>query len=309
MEWMIFIDSLEQGLIYGIMALGVFISFRILDFPDLTVDSSFTLGAGVTASLMLMKGYDPLLATFIGTLTGILAGIVTGILNTKLKILNLLSGILTMTMLYSINLRIMGRPNIPLMGKQTLIDRFQDLVTFAEPYELVLLFLLLVLIIKLLLDLFFKTELGLCLLATGKNEKMITATGVNIDYMKILGLALSNGLVALSGALVAQYSGFADINMGIGTIIAGLASVIIGEALLHTKSIGWMTAGVVVGSVIYRTTIMIALRYGYAWGFQASDLKLITALIVIISLSAPQIRRRFFMKSSSREQSDQKQEG
>ena len=233
----------------------------------------------------------------------------TGILNTKLKILNLLSGILTMTMLYSINLRIMGRPNIPLMGKQTLIDRFQDLVTFAEPYELVLLFLLLVLIIKLLLDLFFKTELGLCLLATGKNEKMITATGVNIDYMKILGLALSNGLVALSGALVAQYSGFADINMGIGTIIAGLASVIIGEALLHTKSIGWMTAGVVVGSVIYRTTIMIALRYGYAWGFQASDLKLITALIVIISLSAPQIRRRFFMKSSSREQSDQKQEG
>lgn len=293
MEWMVFLDSLEQGLIYGIMVLGIFISFRILNFPDLTVDSSFALGAGVTATLVIGKRYDPLLATAIATVAGVLAGAFTGFLNTKLKILNILAGILTMTLLYSVNLRIMGRPNIPLMGRVTLVDTVDSLLESLGDYAVVFALFILVLVVKFLMDLFFKTELGLCLQATGNNEKMITACGVNTDLMKILGVAMSNGLVALSGALVAQYSGFADINMGIGTVVAGLASVIIGEALLPTKTIGWMTAGVLVGSVIYRTAIMIALRYGYVWGFQSSDLKLITALIVIVALSIPQFQSGF----------------
>lgn len=285
------INSLEQGLVYGLMALGVLITFRVLDFPDLTVDGSFPMGAGITASL-LVTGWNPVLAIVLGIVGGVLAGTVTGMLSTKLNILNLLAGILTMTLLYSVNLRIMGRPNIPLIGRVTIIDQVNQLI---EPlglgrYSTLIFFAVLVLLIKLLLDVFFNTEIGLALRATGDNEQMIKAQGVNTDNMKILGLAISNGLVALSGGLVAQYSGFADVGMGIGTIIAGLASVIIGETLLPTKSFRWMTTAVIVGSLIYRTTIMVALRYGHNFGFKSSDLKLITSMIVILALAVPQVR-------------------
>ncbi|MFW6104670.1 MAG: ABC transporter permease [Candidatus Bipolaricaulota bacterium] len=295
------INALEQGLVYGIMALGVLITFRVLDFPDLTVDGSFTMGAGITAALVI-GGYNPVLALLLGIVGGMLAGIFTGLLSTKLKILNLLAGILTMTLLYSVNLRIMGQPNIPLLGQTTILDQFESLLVpiGLSDYSNLIFFSLVLLLIKLLLDLFFNTELGLALRATGDNEQMILAQGVNTDTMKILGLAISNGLVALSGGLVAQYTGFADVGMGIGMIIAGLASVIVGETLLPTKSFIWVTTGVVIGSIIYRAAIMLALRYGYNLGFKASDLKLITALIVIVALATPQVREKLNLKLGER---------
>ena len=295
------IDALEQGMVYGIMALGVLITFRVLDFPDLTVDGSFTTGAGITAALTV-SGWNPFFALLIGILGGMLAGIFTGLLSTKLNILNLLAGILTMTLLYSVNLRIMGRPNIPLIGQDTVLDYFRvpmSQIGLGE-YSNLIFFGLVLMVIKLFLDLFFNTELGLALRATGDNEQMILAQGVNTDTMKVLGLAISNGLVALSGGLVAQYSGFADVGMGIGMIIAGLASVIVGETLLPTKSFLWVTAGVITGSIIYRTAIMLALRYGYNLGFKASDLKLITALIMIVALATPQVRDKLNLKLGER---------
>lgn len=279
------------------MALGVLITFRVLDFPDLTVDGSFPMGAGITASLLVM-GWNPIPCILLGVVGGVLAGTFTGLLSTKLKILNLLAGILTMTLLYSVNLRIMGRPNIPLIGRETLIEQVDRLMAplGLGQYSSLIFFAVLVLVVKLLLDVFFNTEIGLALRATGDNEQMIKAQGVNTDTMKILGLAISNGLVGLSGALVAQYSGFADVGMGIGTIIAGLASVIIGETLLPTSTFRWMTTAVITGSLIYRTTIMVALRYGHNLGFKSSDLKLITSLIVIIALAVPQVRGKLNLK-------------
>lgn len=295
------IDALEQGLVYGIMALGVLITFRVLDFPDLTVDGSFTMGAGITAALTV-SGWNPIIALLLGIVGGMIAGIFTGLLSTKLNILNLLAGILTMTLLYSVNLRIMGRPNIPLLGKSTILDQFGSLLSpiGLGDYSDLIFFGLVLIFIKLFLDLFFNTELGLALRATGDNEQMILAQGVNTDTMKILGLAISNGLVAFSGGLVAQYTGFADVGMGIGMIIAGLASVIVGETLLPTKSFIWVTTGVIAGSVIYRTAIMLALRYGYNLGFKASDLKLITALIVIAALATPRVREKLNLKLGER---------
>lgn len=295
------INALEQGLVYGIMALGVLITFRVLDFPDLTVDGSFAMGAGITA-ILTVSGWNPFLALLIGIFGGMGAGIFTGLISTKLNILNLLAGILTMTLLYSVNLRIMGQPNIALIGQATVLDYFNS---FLSPlglgnYSNLIFFGLVLLFIKFLLDLFFNTELGLALRATGDNEQMILAQGVNTDTMKVLGLAISNGLVAFSGGLVAQYNGFADVGMGIGMIIAGLASVIVGESLLPTKSFLWVTTGVVTGSIIYRAAIMLALRYGYHLGFKASDLKLITALIVIIALATPQIRNKLNLKLGDR---------
>ncbi len=299
----IFIHSLEQGLVYGMMALGVLITFRILDFPDLTVDGSFPLGACITATLSVVLNLNPILALFIGVIGGMLAGVLTGLLSTKLNILNLLAGILTMTLLYSVNLRIMGKPNISLFAEETVLSKFEGLMASfgAGEYSTLIFFAVLILLVKLLLDTFFNTELGLALRATGDNEQMIVAQGVNTDSMKILGLAISNGLVALSGGLVAQYSGFADVGMGIGTIIAGLASVIIGETLLPTFSFRWMTTAVIIGSLIYRGTIMVALRYGFHLGFKASDLKLITAIIVIIALALPQVREKVNLGISSAE--------
>ncbi len=277
MLWSALIGTLEQGLIYGVMALGVYITFHILDFPDLTVDGSFPLGAAVVAKI-IADGGNPLLGSLLAMGAGIVAGLATGFLNTKLKISGLLAGILTMTALYSVNLRIMGRANIPLLRKPTLVSWFVQ--RGLAPWVL---FLLVLLLTKLLLDIFLKTELGFALRATGDNEQMLRSCGVDTDCMKLLGLALSNGLVALSGALVAQYQGFADVGMGIGTVVAGLASVIIGQALVRFNGLAWATVGVIVGSIVYRIAIFAALRLGLA----PTDLKLITAVLVVMALSGP----------------------
>ena len=277
MLWSALVGTIEQGLVYGVMALGVYITFRILDFPDLTVDGSFPLGAAVVARIVA-NGGSPLAGTLLAMGAGILAGLATGVLNTKLKISGLLAGILTMTALYSVNLRVMGRANIPLLRKPTLVSWFG-----SRGFAPWVFFLIAVLITKLVLDLFLKTEIGFALRATGDNEQMIRSCGVDTDNMKLLGLGLSNGLAALSGALVAQYQGFADVGMGIGTVVACLASVIIGQALVRFNGLRWATTGVIVGSIVYRVAIFAALRMGLA----PTDLKLITAILVVLALSAP----------------------
>ncbi|MFO7819297.1 MAG: ABC transporter permease [Halanaerobacter sp.] len=280
------LDPITQGLVYGIMALGVYLTFRVLDFPDLTVDGSFPLGAALAARLII-AGISPLMATGAAVLSGMVAGVITGILNTKLKITGLLSGILTMTALYSINLRIMGRANIPLLGKSTIFNLFESL-GLSTDMSILLSFLIISLLAKFIIDWVLQTELGLSLRATGDNKAMIRSLGVNTDNTVILGLALSNGLVALSGALVAQYQGFTDVKMGIGMIIIGLASVIIGETVISSERIKWATLGVLLGSVVYRSVITVALRMN----LNPNDLKLITALLVIGALGAPAIRSK-----------------
>ncbi|MBM7555481.1 ABC transporter permease [Halanaerobacter jeridensis] len=280
------VDPITQGLVYGIMALGVYLTFRILDFPDLTVDGSFPLGAAVAARL-IVAGVSPLLATIAAIFGGMIAGVITGILNTKLKITGLLSGILTMTALYSINLRIMGRANIPLLGESTIFDLLEPL-GLSSDISILIAFLFVSLLAKFIIDWFLQTELGLALRATGDNKEMIRSLGVNTDNTVILGLALSNGLVALSGSLVAQYQGFTDVKMGIGMIVIGLASVIIGEAVIKNDQIKWATLGVLLGSIVYRSVITVALRMN----LNPNDLKLITALLVIGALGAPAIRSK-----------------
>lgn len=286
--------AVEQGLIYGIMALGVYLTFRVLDFPDLTVDGSFVTGAS-TAAMMIVLGYSPLLATMAAIAAGFIAGIGTGLLHTKGGINPLLSGILMMIALYSINLRIMGltvensvgRPNIPLLQSETLITKY---ISFIESlgiptyYAIVVGALVVVAVVKIALDLFLKTEVGLALRATGDNKRMIRSFSGNTDRLTIIGLAISNGLVALSGSLIAQYGKFADVGMGIGMIVIGLASVIIGEALFGTKSIVRITLAVIVGAVIYRLVLAFALRIEF---LDTGDMKLLTALIVVLALVLP----------------------
>ncbi len=292
----ILIHAAEQGLLYGIAALGVFITYRILNFPDLTVDGSFVTGAAIASSLLVSHGFDPFLVLLIAFAAGAVAGVITGLLNTRLGITDLLAGVLSMIMLYSINLRIMGRPNISLLRTNTIIRVVERVFHPLGNMSVLLFITLIALSIMFILVLFFKTEIGLVLRATGDNEQMVIAQGVNTKRTKVAGLALSNGLVALSGALVAQYSGFADVGMGIGTIVAGLAAVIIGGSLIRSRKVLWMTTSVLIGSLIYRTAVMFALRYGYVIGFQASDLKLVTSIIVIIALVVPAFRERMLRR-------------
>ncbi len=277
--------SLEQGLAFGIMALGVYITFRILDFPDLTVDGSLPLGAAVSAKL-IVSGYNPFISIIFAILAGGVAGAITGILNTRFKIAPLLSGILTMTALYSINLRIMGRPNIPLLTEKTIFDIIESL-GLKYPWNNIIVLILLIILSKFLLDVFLKTQVGFALRATGDNPQMIRSMGINTDTMKMIGVIIANALVAFSGALVGQYQGFADVGMGIGTIVAGLASVIIGEVIVGEKSIFISTLGVIIGSILYRFSIALALTLGFA----ASDLKLLTAILVVIFLSTPKVKK------------------
>ena len=289
---LLLIHVAEQGLLYGIAALGIFISYRILRFPDLTVDGSFVTGAAIASSLVASGGIDPAATLILAFLAGALAGTMTGLLHTRLGIADLLAGVLSMIMLYSINLRIMGRPSVSLLRVETFTRGISEGIPLLGSAALLVVLAGAVLVTKLLLDFFLRTEVGLALRATGDNPRMVTAQGIDPRRMKVLGLALSNGLVALSGALVAQYSGFADIGMGVGTIVTGLAAVIIGGALIRSRRVGWMTAGVLLGSLLYRLAVMIALRFGYAIGFQASDVKLVTSLVVIIALVVPGIRER-----------------
>lgn len=287
------IDSLngavELGLLYALMALGVYITFRILDFPDLTVDGSFATG-GAIAALMITQGFSPWSATLCAFLGGAAAGACTGLLHTKGKINGLLSGILMMIALYSINMRIMGKPNISLLGADTVFSAVSPMALMP----------LAVLAIKLALDAFLRTDLGLALRATGDNERMIRSLGANTDNTKMIGISLSNGLVALSGGLIAQQSGFADISMGIGMIVIGLASVIIGEAIFGAGSIFRATLAALLGSIVYRIVVALALRVEL---FSASDLKLITAVIVIFALVLPSAQRRWSQRSLAKKRS------
>ncbi|MCY9665510.1 ABC transporter permease [Paenibacillus alginolyticus] len=283
------IGAVELGLLYALMALGVYITFRILDFPDLTVDGSFTTG-GAIAAIMIAHGYSPLLACLAALAGGLVAGACTGLLHTKGKINGLLSGILMMIALYSINMRIMGKPNISLLNVDTIF-------TSVSPITVVL---IIVIVFKLLLDAFLHTDLGLALRATGDNARMIRSFGANTDRTTILGVSISNGLVALSGALIAQQSGFADITMGIGMIVIGLASVIIGEAIFGARTVFQATLAAVLGSIVYRIVVALALRVEW---LKASDLKLITAIIVIVALVLPSVQRAIKQKSTAKRRS------
>ncbi len=281
--------ALEVGLIFGLVALGVFISFRLLRFPDLTVDGSFPLGGAVCA-VLISNGMDPFLATLIATLAGALAGMVTAVLNVHLKIMDLLASILMMIALYSINLRIMGRPNIPLIMEPTMFSILQP-QWLSDYVARPLILLVIVIFAKLLLDAYFGTRQGLAIRATGSNPRMSRAQGVNTGAMVILGMAISNGLVGLAGAMFVQTQGGADISMGIGTIVIGLAAVIIGESIIPARRIFFLTLAVVIGAVIYRFFIALALNSDFI-GLQAQDLNLITAVLVVIALVIPLIKQR-----------------
>ncbi len=291
MTWYAFLGALEQGCAYGLMVLGVYLTFRILDFPDLTVDGSLPLGAAVSA-VAITAGIDPFTSLALAMGAGFLAGVVTGVLNTKFRILHLLASILTMIALYSINIRIMGRPNMTLLGKGTILDPFYAAglsPSVASP----LLFGGICLLAVGLLMWFLHTEFGLAMLATGDNSQMITSQGVNTHTVIILGVGLSNALVALSGAMLCQSQGAADVNMGVGTIVAGLASVIIGETLIGDRSINRAIIAALLGSIIYRLAIALALGLKLGrFSVTPSDLNLITALLVVVALTLPKVRRR-----------------
>jgi putative ABC transport system permease protein len=287
--------TLEQGLLFALMALGVYLTFRVLDYADLTVDGSFTTGGAIAASIIFAGG-SPWLATLAAIIGGLLAGLITGLLHTVFKITPLLSGILTMTGLYSINLRILGRANVPLLRADTVITKFNTWQPLDNIYGASLLGLFVVVLAVAGLHFFLKTEVGLALQATGDNEQMIRAQGVNTNRMKLLGLAISNGMVAFSGALVAQNQQFADAGMGIGMIVAGLASVIIGEAIFGKRTLLQHITAVVCGSIIYRAVLALVLRLGLA----PTDFKLLTALIVVIALASPQVRNWLGLTKNSR---------
>ncbi|MBS4188800.1 ABC transporter permease [Bacillus sp. FJAT-49705] len=297
--------SIEAGAIYALMALGVYLSFRILDFPDLTVDGSFVTGAAV-AAVLIVGGTNPFLATLIALFCGFAAGCMTGLLHTKGKINPLLSGILMMIALYSINLRIMGKSNVPLLSEETVITKlsgfWQSLgldngldallagTGFApKTWGILILMLLLALVVKVMIDSFLKTDFGLAIRATGNNETMIRSFSADTDLLKIIGLGISNALVALSGALIAQYNGFSDVGMGIGMIVIGLASVIIGEAIFGAKTIVRATLAVIGGAILYRLIVTLALRVDF---LETGDMKLITAFIVVCALVVPKIVER-----------------
>jgi putative ABC transport system permease protein len=277
--------SLEQGLAYALVAVGIVISFRILAFPDLTVDGSFALG-GAVISRLIVEGVSPFFSVLIAVLCGFMAGCLTGILNTRLKINSLLAGILMMTMLYSVNLRIMGRSNIQLLTVDTLLTPLENL-EINRFIPIISFFLVVTFAFKFLMDLFLHTQIGLAMRATGDNEQMIRTLGVNTDRMTVLGLGISNGLVALSGALVAQDQGFSDIGMGIGMIVSALAAIIIGETLIGTRSVTRMTLAAVIGSIIYKMIISIGLRLGLA----PTDLKMATGIMVILALGIPALKK------------------
>ena len=273
------------------MVLGVYLTFRVLDFPDLTVDGSLPLGASVSA-VAITHGVNPFLSLALSAAAGFTAGMVTAWLNTKLRILHLLASILTMIALYSINIRIMRGPNISLLGADTVLDPF---ISMGLPGYLVapILFALIALAATGGIIWFLHTEIGLAILATGDNSQMITSQGVNTHTIIIIGVGLSNALVAFSGALIAQNQGAADVNMGVGTIIAGLASVIVGETIFGKRTVARACVAALLGSVIYRVAIALAL--GIKWGrfsFTPSDLNLITALLVIAALTVPHIKAR-----------------
>ena len=287
------LGAIEIGLIFALVALGVYISFRLLRFPDLTVDGSFPLGGAVCA-VLISTGTNPWIATLAATAAGAVAGMVTGWLNVKLKIMDLLASILMMIALYSVNLRIMGGPNIPLINDPTIFNMLQP-ESMDDYIFRPLLLLVIVVLAKLLLDWFFATERGLAIRATGSNARMARAQGVNTGAMILLGMAVSNGLVGLAGAMFVQTQGGSDISMGIGTIVIGLAAVIVGESILPSRKIIYATLAVVIGAIVYRFFIAAALNSDFI-GLKAQDLNLVTAVLVTIALIIPQLKRKLSRK-------------
>ncbi len=287
------VNMLEQGFLFGFLGLGVLITFRMFRFPDLTAEGSYPLGGAVVASL-LVAHIDPFIATAVAALAGALAGAITALIHTRLKINNIISGIIVMTAIYSVNLRVMGRANIPLLTSRSVFGdaaEWLKTVGFSNlPGATVNIAFLLVLLalVSMALVAFLKTDLGLAVRATGENEMMIRSLGVDTNNTKILGLAISNGIIALSGALVAQDYGFADIGMGIGVLVTGAAAVLIGEAIFGDGSVERWVPAVIVGVVIYRLLVALALRVG----LQPNDLKLITAALLLVALSVPKLRWR-----------------
>jgi putative tryptophan/tyrosine transport system permease protein len=297
------VGALTLGMILALLALGVYVSFRIFNIPDMTAEGSVTLGASVAAALMT-HGHNAIVATVAAFVAGGCAGAMTGLLATKCRINALLSGILVMTGLYSVNLHVMGRSNLPLLGVNTLATSVENLGTrlfgsadfdvagwavSVRDASILLSALAFIVIVCILLYGFFKTDVGTAMRATGDNAAMICALGVSVDLATIFGLMMSNAMIALCGALVAQYQGFADVQMGIGMVVLGIASVIIGEALVGSRAVGLLITGTVLGSVLFRLLVAIALR----WGLSPNDLKLITAVFVFAALVMPDLGRRY----------------
>ena len=285
--------ALESGLIYALVALGVYISFRVLDFPDLTADGSFPLG-GAVAGVAIIADVNPWLACIFGMLAGGVAGLVTAWLHVKLGILQLLSSILVMVALYAVNLRIMQAPNLPLLGEPTI---FGELVTDSNGYWMRCVVIGgVVIAAKFFLDWFFSTEMGLAMRATGSNLRMSQAQGIATSRSILLGMAISNGLIALAGAIFVQTQGGADISIGVGTIVIGLAAVIIGETIIPAKKMRWITLSAIVGAILYKFFIQIALSNDTlrAIGFGPQDVNLVTALLVVIALILPKIKSKIW---------------
>ena len=297
MSLIAFLGSIETGLLFGLVALGVFLSFRILNFPDLTVDGSLPLGAA-TAATLIVNGVNPYIATLIAVIAGACAGLVTAFLNVRLGILHLLASILTMIALYSVNLRVMGKPNQALLGEETVFTPFEGLglpFYWITPIYLAVL----IIIVLILLNLFLGSESGLGMRATGSNPRMSAAQGIENGHMKLLGIAMSNGLVGLAGALFAQIQGGADITMGVGVIVVGLAAVIVGEAVMSTRTILLATVACILGSLLYRLLVAFALNAEFL-GLQAQDLKLITAVLVVAAMTLPGVRRQWAIARQKR---------
>lgn len=283
----ILISAIGQGLIWATLGFGLFLTFRILDFPDMTVEGTFPLGAA-TAVTLISNGISPIIATICAALVGSLAGLVTGLLYTKGKIPILLAGILTMTAAYSVNLRIMGQANRSLLGKDSLFS-YHFLKILPPNFPVIVIGLIMIVLLTICLALFLKTELGQSFIVTGDNPKMARSLGINTDNMTILGLMIANGLIGLGGALVSQNNGFADVNMGVGTIVVALASIIIGEVVFtYTLTLTERLITIVIGSIFYRFVLVIVLYIG----FNADDLKLVSAIILGLALMLPGIRSK-----------------
>ncbi|MDG3142462.1 ABC transporter permease [Streptococcus suis] len=288
----IVLSSISQGLLWSIMAIGVFITFRILDIADLSAEGSFPMGAAV-ASVAILNGWNPILATLAGLAGGMLVGLVAGFLHTKMKIPPLLTGIITLTGLYSTNLLIMGRSNVSLSMQPTLVTMFQDM-GLGKTTAVIIIGMIFITLVILSLMLFLNTQLGLSLRATGDNIYMGQANGINVNQMKVLGYMIGNGLIALAGALLAQNNGYADLNMGVGTIIIGLASVILAEVIIKHLSLGKRLVSIIMGSVIYRLIIVIILTANV----DAQMIKLVSAILLALILYIPEIRAKLGVKSS-----------
>ena len=284
------LSVLEQGMIYAIMALGVYITYKILDFPDLTVDGSFPLGAAITA-VMITKGINPVITLFVSFAAGAFVGVLTGIIHVKLKVRDLLSGIIMMTALYTVNLRIAGRANLPIYTEKTIFDN--DLVNSifkgkAATFSTVVIVLVISLVMKFLLDWYMSTKSGFLLRAVGDNDTIVTSMGVDKGLVKIAGLAIANGLVTLSGCIYTQQQRYFDVSMGTGTVVIGLASVIIGTSLFKKVTFFRVTTSVVIGSIIYKACVAIAISFG----LQSTDLKLVTAILFLIILVVSMDRKK-----------------